>query len=118
MVQIRLMRRVPEVAGAERNAAGWRAQVCGVGSAGEEMQEARDGRLKIVDRATRDVHSVAWMLRRAVGRAGAERNAAGQRAQAFGAGSQEGQDACRRPDGRLNRGTRDGSCDGCCVVLG
>ena len=47
MVQIRLMRRVPEVAGAERNAAGWRAQVCGVGSAGEEMQEARDGRLKI-----------------------------------------------------------------------
>ena len=75
---------------------------------GEEMQEARDGRLKIVDRATRDVHSVAWMLRRAVGRAGAERNAAGRRAQACGAGSQEGQEACRRPDGRLNRGTRDG----------
>ena len=65
---------------------------------GEEMQEARDGRLKIVDRATRDVHSVAWMLRRAVGRAGAERNAAGRRAQACGAGSQEGQEACRRPD--------------------
>ena len=34
--------------------------------AGEEMQEARDGRLKIVDSETRDVHSVAWMLRRAV----------------------------------------------------
>ena len=46
-------------------------RACGAGSAGEEMQEARDGQLKIVDRATRDMHSVAWMLRRAVGRAGA-----------------------------------------------
>ena len=39
------------------------------------MQEARRP-AETVDRAMRDVHSVAWMLRRAVGRAGAERNAA------------------------------------------
>ena len=90
------------------------------------MQEARDGQLKIVDRATRDVHSVAWMLRRAVGRAGAERNAAGRRAQAFGAGSQEGHRT--HAGGQTARRTAAqpwdegwivlGSCDGCCVVLG
>lgn len=73
-------------AGAERNAAGWRAQAFGAGSAGgprpQDACRRPDGRLKIVDRATRDVHSVAWTLRRAVGCAGAERNAAGRRAQA------------------------------------
>ena len=94
-------------AGADRNAAGWRAQACGAGRAGEEMQEARDGRLKIVDRETRDVHSVAWMLRRAVRPRGcrAQRSRAACPRQPGGPGAQ---DACRRPDCRLNRGTRDG----------
>ena len=64
-------------AGAERNAAGRRAQAFGAGSAsgGPRPQDAcrrPDGRLKIVDRATRDVHSVAWTLRRAVGCAGVQ----------------------------------------------
>ena len=62
---------------AERNAAGWRAQGsvrCGQRRRGDAGGQRRPA--ETVDRAMRDVHSVAWMLRRAVGRAGAERNAA------------------------------------------